>query len=73
MGISALASAQAFDCKISLRQTGADISLGTSTPTHPLPGTGASMRTPSAIKAIAKFLSKLAIFSTRTPAAGWIS
>ena len=73
IGISAPASAHALDWRISFRQTGAGFWFGTSIPTQPLPGTGANIRTLSAFNAIAKFLSRLAIFSTRTPAAGCTS
>ena len=70
IGISAFASAQDLDSIMSRIQTAWAIRLGTSMPTVPFPGTGARIRTDKALNPKAIFLSKLTIFSTRTPAAG---
>lgn len=73
MGISASDWDQAVDSMMSRRQTGEGLWLGISIPTVPLPGTGARIRTEWAFRARAMFLSRLAIFSTRTPGAGMTS
>jgi len=70
MGNSALDSPQSADSRISRMPTGVGLWFGTSTPTTPLPGTGARIRTDCAFMPRAMFLSRLAIFSTRTPGAG---
>ena len=70
IGSSALAPAQSSLSKISRRPTGVGCRFGTSTPTAALPGMGARMRTDWALMPRAIFLSRPAIFSTRTPAAG---
>ncbi len=73
MGISALAETQSSDSRISRMPTGVGVRLGISMPTAALPGIGARMRTDWARMPRAMFLSRLAIFSTRTPGAGTTS
>ena len=70
MGISAPASAHAFDSSISLRQTGEALAFGTSIPTQPFPGTGARIRTLSALSYHGQILVKVSYFFNFTPAAG---
>jgi hypothetical protein len=73
IGNSALVLTQSSLSMISRMPTGVGCWLGTSTPTAALPGIGARMRTDCARMPRAMFLSRPAIFSTRTPAAGEIS
>jgi len=73
IGSSAFASTQSSLSSSSRIPTGVGCMFGTSTPTAAFPGMGASMRTDCARIPRAMFLSRPAIFSTRTPAAGTTS
>ena len=72
-GSSKVLSAQALDSRMSRATTSCRLALGISMPTVPLPGTGARMRTDSAMRFMAMLFWRLAMRSMRTPGAGRIS
>jgi hypothetical protein len=69
----ALLLRQSSESRMSRRYTAVVVVFGTSTPTVPLPGTGARMRTFSARMERAMLLDRAVIFSTFTPGAGYTS